>query len=106
MLPPLPNDFKRKKYNPDLDTIDRLSIGLLKLANISVPKMFVPVDIIADGNCFPRALSKIIWGTECHHIEIRIRLIREGVLREDQYLNDAYLKVGAPAKIQDDITLK
>ena len=98
-LPPLPNDFKGK-YDHYMDSIDAITYNLLTLAMIPTPNSFVPVNAIADGNCLPRVLNKIVFGTEYHHGQMRVRLIRDGVLNEKSYLNNDNLKIGASQKIE------
>ena len=100
ILPPLPNDFKGK-YDHCMDSIDAITHDLLNAAKIPTPKGFVPVDTIADGNCLPRVLSKIIFDTECNHGQMRVRLIRDGVLNENRFLNNDHLKIGASPKVQN-----
>ena len=43
--------------------------------------------VTADGNCFPRALSLLLFGREDNHIELRCRIVMELALHEDLYLN-------------------
>ena len=51
------------------------------------PERYFPVCVKADGNCFPRALSLLLFGTEDHHLELRCRIVMELALNEDLYLN-------------------
>ena len=34
------------------------------------PERHFPVCVLADGNCFPRALSLLLFGSEDHHVEL------------------------------------
>ena len=99
-LPPLSLDLK-EKYDPGLDDIDTLTLDVIKSAEISIPQFFKPTSIIADGNCFPRSLSRLLFGTQCRHGELRVRLVKEGVMNEKHYLDNAHLKVGVCEEIQD-----
>lgn len=46
-----------------------------------------PIIIKGDGNCGPRSLSRVIWGTDEHHIAIRLWLGVE-MLRHSDYYNE------------------
>ena len=48
-----------------------------------------------DGNCLCRALSKAFYNSDEHHIEIRVRLLIEGVINMQHYLSDDCLERGA-----------
>ena len=98
VLPPLPNGLKQK-YDEEFDTIHLLTWDLLQAAKISFPSNHAPIEIIADGNCLPHTLSKLIFGAECHHIQVRVRLVRDGVLNREKYLSNANLTVGACTQI-------
>ena len=98
-LPPLSSDFK-EQYDSGLDDIDGLTLDILKSAEISISRSLQPISIYADGNCFPRCLSRFVFGTQCRHGEMRVRLVKEGVMNEEQYLDNTHLKVGTRAEIQ------
>ena len=66
-LPPLP-DFTGKVI-PGLDFVDRIASG--KIHHCNAPIGFVPVQTGKDGNCFCRALSKIVFNKESEHGQIR-----------------------------------
>ena len=53
------------------------------------------VKTIGDGNCLPRALSRAFFNNDESHIEIRVRIIIEGVLNLKHYLTDNCLERGA-----------
>ena len=46
------------------------------------PQNALPVSTYGDGNCFPMAISKILFGSEQHHCEIRARIVKEGIEKE------------------------
>ena len=50
---------------------------------------------LGDGNCLCQAVSKGMYNTDRHHIEIRARILIEAVLHREKYLSDAYLERGA-----------
>ena len=54
----------------------------------------VPVSTIGDGNCFPCAANKLMFGSEDNHLEVRLHLVFKAVLNEDQYLSEEYLSEG------------
>ena len=58
------------------------------------PERMVPIKCLGDGNCFCRAISRLIYGNEDHHVEIRVRIVEEAVKRKHLYLNDTYLALG------------
>ena len=76
--------------------------------NVHHAKMKFEVDTIAqhfypsdghkwnrDGNCFPRCASKLLFGTEHHHLAIHATLVHEAIIRKNFYLDNTYLKYGA-----------
>ena len=58
------------------------------------PKNVFPVTTVGDGNCFPRSISRAIFGTEDHHKEIRTRLLVELVKHKRLYLSEEFLSNG------------
>ena len=52
-------------------TVDK---GALSLLPSCAPPAFFPVQTGADGNCLSRSLSKLVFGHEKYHLEIRCRL--------------------------------
>ena len=50
---------------------------------------------VGDGNCLPHSLSCTAFGTNCRHIELRARIVIEGVLHKNRYLDNAYLSMGS-----------
>ena len=59
------------------------------------PDYMVPCHIFGDSNCFPCCLSLICFHTEDHHVEMRVRLVYEGVQNWRQYINNRYMNKGA-----------
>lgn len=62
-----------------------------------------PVSTTGDGSCFAHAAARLIFGTEARSLEMRMRLVVEGVINSDKYLNDAYLRFGA--EVDDDFNV-
>ena len=54
----------------------------------------LPIEIVGDGNCLPRCGSVIAYGTQAHHLEIRLRIAIEMVQYRDLYLDNDYLGRG------------
>ena len=59
------------------------------------PKHLRAVLTDSDGNCLPRSLGQGYFNDASKHLEIRARLVVEGVLQKDSYLNDDCLERGA-----------
>ena len=63
------------------------------------PPNVVPTQTLGDGNCFPRALSNALFGTQNRHVKIRVRLVFEAVLNEQFYLSNEYLSLGVQGRL-------
>ena len=55
----------------------------------------LPICTTGDGNCLPRAISWSLFGHENCHLEVRLRILIEGVLNKDKYLDNNFLINGA-----------
>ena len=58
------------------------------------PTGLVPVVTMGDGNCFPRSISRAIFGNESRHREIRAHIVAEGIRNKELYLDNNYLTHG------------
>ena len=58
------------------------------------PQNFVPIFTVGDGNCFTRAVSHALFGTENKHIETRMRIVYAAVMKEDLFITNSYLCLG------------
>ena len=87
LMPHLPSEFKGKYAASQVDKITVKFVG-------TFPQGFFPLKVGKDGNCFPRALSKIVFNTETQHEQIRVRLLKEAIENKDMYLNNAHLRIG------------
>jgi hypothetical protein len=65
----------------------------------------LPVYTVGDGACFMRALSRICYGNEDHNIEMRVRVVCEGVKNMKLYLNSEYLRRGYISPYRDNIRI-
>ena len=96
-VPPLPPCFVGEIRVKD-DKIDRLSQMHMPAAN-KVPAKFksgyIPIQISADGNCALRSFSRIVYGDENHHLEMRCRIVIDSVLNMQNYTDHEYLMRGA-----------
>ena len=55
------------------------------------PPGLIPIYTIGDGNCLFRAISKVIYGHENCHVEIRVQSVIELALNADSYLNKDFI---------------
>ena len=74
-----------------------LSVDATALCNMpkDSPEGLAPVTTGGDGNCFMRAASVVMFGSEERHEEIRVRIVFEAVLKKKLYLMETALGVGA-----------
>ena len=81
----------------DLQLLPDDTISTALLANMTTNQdtsSLRPVRVEADGNCFPRAGSLLFTGSEARHTEIRVRIVREMLLHDDDYLDSGVLSEG------------
>ena len=79
--------------NEHIDQVARTELMMLTDTDHIGPGL--PVTTVADRNCFPHAVSKLMFGTEENHLEVRMQLVFEAVKNENQYLCEDYLLEGA-----------
>ena len=91
-LPFLDARISTKFTTADNEFVDPVS---LHYRPSDCPDYYVPCRILGDGNCFPRTMSHICFRTQNHHVEMRVRLVYEGVHNWRQYINNRYLAKGA-----------
>ena len=60
--------------------------GMCQRFNVHYPLCIEP-----DGNCFCRSISRLAYGSEDHHIEMRCRLVIDSVLNLKNYTDHDYL---------------
>lgn len=65
-----------------------------------VPSLDNPfaVQCTGNGNCFFNAMSLLAYGNEDHALEMRLRVVIEGVQNRDRYLDENQLSQGFPAE--------
>ena len=54
-----------------------------------------PVEILPDGNCFFRSLSRLVYGTRDKHIEMRSRIVIDSFVNFSKYTDHSYLMLNA-----------
>lgn len=54
-------------------------------------RQYIPLSVLRDGNCFYRSLSVLVFGTEEMHIEMRVRITIDMVMKADLYTCKDYL---------------
>ena len=90
-LPPL-KPRQRAVYDPVADTIDNVAENEIPLDG---PTSLRTIKTIGDGNCLCRALSKAFYNDDTKHLEIRARIVIEGIMHKDSYITDDCLERGA-----------
>ena len=96
----LPNIRLNRKYRQTVhDVICEIAMVFFPSDH---PPNLVPNYTYGDGNCFFRAVSHALFGTQERHVEIRVRVVFEAVLNESLHLSADYLSLGmkhiAPAR--------
>ena len=84
--------LQRKTTMQPHDRQDKIAQFLLPQ---DVDENLVPVMCKGDGNCFPRAISHLCFGTECRHRKIRCRMVIDAVKNISNHLNNEKLYTGA-----------
>ena len=59
------------------------------------PTHLTAIRTLGDGNCLCRALSRAFYNNDSKHIELRARIVLEGITNMNDYLNDDCLERGA-----------
>ena len=94
----LPNNMLKRlncginKFNKKIHSIDDTARQCLPH---DAPPNFVPVFTVGDGNCFPRSLSCLAFGNDSRHVELRARIVVEGIYNRTRYLDKEYLSLGS-----------
>ena len=86
-FPALPSTRKNAEELPVI-----LDNGALSIYPGDAPEM-TPSKIYGDENCFFRALSKYVYGSEAYHSEMRVRIVLEMVHNEDLYTSNEHLNL-------------
>ena len=62
---------------------------------IDAPQDVYAIATIGDGNCFCRALSRAYCGDDSMYMELRARIVIEGIVNRDMYLSNDIMERGA-----------
>ena len=81
-----------KAFFSDKDVCDTVAEREIPLDG---PITLKAIKTLGDGNCLPRALSRAFYDTDEAHIEVRVRIVIEGVLNREKYVTDQCLERGA-----------
>jgi hypothetical protein len=90
--PALPPEQAEKTV---VNTKSKVDQNSLKFKPSDCPTHLQPIATYGDGNCFPRSLSVLVYGTQEHHAEMRGRITYEAVLNKETYISKEYLAKGA-----------
>ena len=91
LLPPLKErvDVTYCRHVHQNDTVTQSEIPM------DGPVSRIAVQTIGDGNCLVRSLGIGYFNDDSTHIELRVRIVIEGVIHMDSYLSHACLERGA-----------
>ena len=54
------------------------------------PSHITPVRCYGNGNHFMRSISKLVFGTVCHHLAVRAAIVFKAVIHKNYFLDDTY----------------
>ena len=91
-IPPLVCDINLDMSEQDKHYLDYVALHYLP---DDAPDSFAPITIEGDGNCFPRAISCLLFRTQNRHPEIGTIIVYEAVLNIERYLDHTYVATGA-----------
>ena len=89
-VPPLPHRFVGDKSLSG-DTIDNVA---MKFFSADTPQKFLCHHAVItgmDGNCFCRSISRLVFGSQEHHLQIRCRIVMDSVMNVVHYTDHNYL---------------
>ena len=77
-------------------SIDSSALALMPNDIPVITRAVFPILVKGDGNCLPRVGSLLAYGSENHHLDIRLRIATELIQFQDNYLDTDYLSRGLP----------
>ena len=80
------------KYNRSHHTVNEIAKISLPF---DAPQNCVPIWTVGDGDCLTCTLSIACFGDDCRNVELRARIVVEGVCNRYKYLDNAYLTLGS-----------
>ena len=87
-LPPLQYTLQSTMTEALKSKLDFVALHYLPL---DAPDSYAPLQIVGDGNCFPRTVSFMLFGTENRHTEIRVRIVYEAVLNKERFRQQLFM---------------
>jgi hypothetical protein len=63
-------------------------------ASGAAPPGYFALKTKAYGNCLPRSLSSAVFGTDQHHVELRVRIACELATHKERYLSSEVISNG------------
>ena len=82
----MPAEYSSANVDNNIDTYS------LNLYPDDAPHDLLPITNLGQGDCLYRATSQLIFGTQEHHCEMRVRVVMEMLKNEEMYLNGKWLK--------------
>ena len=89
-LPSLPNCFTGDTA-VDGDQVDIVAKKDIPSDILQRFNVHYPICIVPDGNCFCRSISRLVYRSEDHHVEMRCRIVIDSVLNLKNYTDHDYL---------------
>ena len=83
------------QYNLSNEEMDNVDLVALHHMPRDAPRNVGPLQIIGDGNCFPRTMSYIMFKDQSRYMEMRVRIVYEAVHNYLKYLDEFYIAHGA-----------
>ena len=83
---------EESSFTPGIDVMDNVAQNDIPPDG---PVNLKAITTIGDGNCLCRALSKAFYNSDSKHIELRVRIIIEGIINKKKYITDECLERGA-----------
>lgn len=89
-LPALPEQYVGDRPLKD-DQIDHLTMQYIPPDMPQDLLLHHAITIEPDGNCFCRSISRLVYGSQNRHLEIRCRIVLDSALNIRNYTNGHYL---------------
>ena len=80
------------KYNSRRHSVDQVAVMALPSDS---PRDCIPIWTMGDGDCLTRSLSMACFGDDSRNVELRARIVVEGVYNRPHYLDNEYLAIGS-----------
>ena len=94
----LPSEYFAQREH-QLPSVHNYSLSIYSKTN--APLGTVPCYVEEDGNSLFRSFSVLIFGDDCHHMEMRVRSYLEILLNPDHYVSAKVMKVVVNGKEED-----